>query len=164
MTQETQFKLQAYLDGELSTTERGEVEFLLQRDEHARNLLAELSQTARVLTAHEPNLKVPESREFYWSKIQREISRETAATPVPSVSFGTWLRRLLVPAGAVAGLAIAVMLSLPRESAATNFFTASGDAVALTYENYNTGTTLVWLDFSEASDSPGFGLNDIIAP
>jgi anti-sigma factor RsiW len=163
MTQETQFKLQAYLDGELSTAERGEVESLLRRDEQARHLLTELSQTTRVLAAHEPNLKVPESREFYWSKIQREISRESAA-PVPTVSFGTWLRRLLVPAGAVAGVAIAVMLSLPRESAATNLFTASGDAVALTYENYNTGTTLVWLDFSEASDSPGFGLNDIIAP
>jgi anti-sigma factor RsiW len=164
MTQETQFKLQAYLDGELSTAERAEVESLLRQDEHARNLLTELSQTARVLGAYEPEIKLPESREFYWSKIQREISRGAVAASTPAVSFGTLLRRLLVPAGAVAGLAIAVMLSLPRESAATNFFTASGDAVAFTYENYNTGTTLVWLDFSEASDSPGFGLNDIIAP
>lgn len=164
MTQETQFKLQAYLDGELSTAECAEMETLLRQDELARNLMTELSQTTRVLTAHEPNLKVPESREFYWSKIQREINLGPAPALAPAVSIGTWLRRLLVPAGAVAGLAIAVTLSLPRESAATNFFTASGDAVALTYENYNTGTTLVWLDFADETASPGFGFNDIIAP
>jgi anti-sigma factor RsiW len=164
MTQETQFKLQAYLDGELSITERAEVETLLRQDEFARNLLTELSQTARVLGACAPEIKVPEAREFYWSKIQREIDLGPTPASAPAVSFGTWLRRLLVPAGAVAGLAIAVMLSLPRESAATNFFTASGDAVAFTYENYNTGTTLVWLDFADETDSPGFGLNDIIAP
>jgi anti-sigma factor RsiW len=164
MTQETQFKLQAYLDGELSTAERAEVETLLRQDEPARNLLTELSQTAQVVGANEPEIKLPESREFYWSKIQREINRGPAPASAPAVSFGTWLRRLLVPAGAVAGLAIAVMLSLPRESAATNFFTASGDAVALTYENYNTGTTLVWLDFADETASPGFGFNDTIAP
>jgi anti-sigma factor RsiW len=152
MTQETQFKLQAYLDGELSDAERGEVEVLLRQNAAARDLLTELSQTAEVVTAHAAEIKVPEAREFYWSKIQREISRPTAPAPQPEVSLGTWLRRLLVPAGAVAGLLIAAMLSWPRETGAAALYTASGDAVAFTYENHSTGTTLVWLDFPDNYD------------
>ena len=74
------------------------------------------------------------------------------AAVVPKFSFAAWLHRALVPTGAMAAVVIAVMLSLPRERGTSDYFSASGDAVAFTYQNYNTGTTLVWLDFSPEND------------
>ena len=76
----------------------------------ARDLLVELTNTRDVIVAHEATIKVPETREFYWSKIQREISREAATAPVASFSLVAWLRRALVPAGAFAAVAIAALL------------------------------------------------------
>jgi anti-sigma factor RsiW len=152
MNQETQFKLQAYLDGELPVAERAQIETLLQQDAVAVALLAELRHTTGALTGYEAELKLPESREFYWSKIQREIQRQPAPVRVAEFSVSHWLRRMLVPAGALAAIAIAVMLSVPRRGGAGDYFSASGDAVAFTYQNYNTGTTLVWLDFSSEND------------
>ncbi len=161
MNQETQFKLQAYLDGELSAGERQEVETLLQHNHAAQELLAELRHTTGALADYESGIKVPETREFYWSKIQREISRPPAPSRAAGVSIATTLRRLLVPAGAFAAVALAIMLSLPRGGGdGSDYFSASGDAVAFTYQNYKTGTTLVWLDFSEQNNFADAGATD----
>jgi anti-sigma factor RsiW len=152
MNQETQLKLQAYLDGELSAAERQSVEALLRGDAGAKSLLAELTYTRAALAVHVAEIKVPESREFYWSKIEREIQREPKAESRPGFSLSGWLRRVLVPAGAVAAMVIAVMLSLPHNSGASDYSTSSNEAATFTYHNYATGTTLVWLDYSSQND------------
>ncbi len=153
MNEETLLKLQAYLDGELSAGERTEVETLLQGNAEARALLTELGNTAKTLAAYEAEIKLPETREFYWSKIQREIARQSAPSRVQGFSLAATLRRLLVPTGAFAAVAIAIMLSLPRGGGdGGDYFSASGDAVAFTYQNYKTGTTLIWFDFSSEND------------
>lgn len=152
MNQETQLKLQAYLDGELSTADRQAVETLLQSEASARDLLAELTYTRAALVAHDDQFKVPESRDFYWSKIAREIQREPMKPVQPRFSLSGWLRRVLVPAGAAAGMVIAVLLSLPRTSGAGDYSTSSNEAATFTYHNYATGTTLVWLDYSAEND------------
>lgn len=146
MKEDLQLRLQAYLDGELPSGEAQSVRDLLARDAAARDLLVELTNTRDVIVAHEATIKVPESREFYWSKIQREISREEKPAAVPSFSLSAWLQRILVPAGAVAAVAIAVMLTLPHPGAG-DFSTTSSEAAAFTYHDYATGTTLVWLDY-----------------
>ena len=93
---EAQFKLMAYLDGELSEPESVEVREWLARDEEARALLAELQNTGAVLAGFEAGLKLPETREFFWSKIQREIERqERAPASAESVSLWGWLRQHL---------------------------------------------------------------------
>lgn len=147
MKEETLFKLQAYLDGELSAVERADVEAQLSQDADAKALLTELQNTTNALAGFEAKITLPETREFYWSKIQREISRSPAPERPRGFSLGVLLRRVLVPAAAVAAVAIAVMLSIPR-GGGSDYFSASGDAVAFTYQNYKTGTTLVWLDFA----------------
>lgn len=152
MNQETQYKLQAYLDGELSEADRAGIETLLARDAGAQALLAELRHTTGALAGYEAEIKLPESREFYWSKIQREIQRQPAPVRADGWSLSAWLRRILAPAGALAAVAIVVMLSLPRAGGGGDYFAASGDAVAFTYQNYKTGTTLVWLDFQPEND------------
>lgn len=153
MKEDLQLRLQAYLDGELPSGEARDVAALLARDSAARDLLAELTHTRDAIRLHEADIKVPESREFYWSKIRRQIDREEQAAPVVrTISFMERLRRMLVPAGAVAAFCIAVMLTLPRTNRIGDTFADAGDAVAFTYHNYDSGTTLVWLDYPEEND------------
>lgn len=154
MNEDLQLKLQAYLDGELPSGETQAVRDLLATDAAARDLLVELTNTRDVILAHEASIKLPESREFFWSKIQREINREAKPTPapMPKFSLAAWLHRALVPAGAMAAVAIAVMLSLPHGGSAVDPSMTSGDTATFTYHNYDTGSTLVWLDYSSAEN------------
>jgi anti-sigma factor RsiW len=75
MTNEQQLKLQAFLDGELPEREAREILAWTQRDSAAADLLAELKNTRAAMAKSEPHLSLPESREFFWSKIEREIQR-----------------------------------------------------------------------------------------
>src|SRR4051812_1303740 len=108
MNEEQQLKLQAFLDGELSEAEARDVAALVARDADAAALMTELRNTRQVLANFEPDRKLPESREFFWSKIEREIERLEPAPPaVERVSLFTLLRRrFLIPAGAFAALVI----------------------------------------------------------
>jgi len=154
MKEDLQLKLQAYLDGELPSGEAQAVRDLLADDDAARDLLMELTNTRDVIVAHEATIKLPETHEFYWSKIQREIRRETKPTPAAGFSLAAWLRRMLVPAGAFAAVAIAALLSLPHAGSGMGEYasTTSSEAAAFTYHDYATGTTLVWLDYSSEND------------
>src|SRR6266705_1333510 len=110
MKQELQLKLQAYLDGELPDGEARPVAGLLAQDAEARALLAELKNTRAALAGFEADIKLPESREFYWSKIERqsamiEPERKFAS---PFASF----RRILAPVCAIAVLVIVGLVAI----------------------------------------------------
>lgn len=149
---EQQLKLQAYLDGELPEAQARALAEWLSREEEAMALAAELRQTTEALVGFEQGIRLPESRDFYWSKIQRQIQREEASTPEPVavVSWAARLRRLLMP---VTGLAVAALLllvvthengpGLPENSAET----ALQDSGAFTYHDDSAGATLVWLSY-----------------
>ena len=70
MNSELEIKLQAFLDGELPESQAREVRNLIQESSDARALLEELTWTKAVLEEGEANVTLPESREFYWSKIE----------------------------------------------------------------------------------------------
>ena len=108
MNHEQQLQLQAYLDGELSDREARKVTDLLASSEEAQKLFAELQCTRTALVENEPEYKLPESREFFWSKIEREI-RQSDPAPVEShsgVSIFAWLQRYLVPVSVAAVAAV----------------------------------------------------------
>ena len=111
---ETQLKLQAYLDAELPPREAATVAEWLKHHEDARHLLEELTRARMLLTGNEPRRAVPETREFYWSRIRRRIesadAAETAVAERPRTSL--WWIRLLAPAGGLAVLALFIALSL----------------------------------------------------
>src|ERR1051325_978400 len=112
MTEEQQLKLQAFLDGELPENEAREMVSWIARDEEAKALHAELKNTRRAIKESEPIVRVPESREFYWSKIQREIERlEPVAEEPAKISPFVFLRRLLVPISAAAVFVIAGLIA-----------------------------------------------------
>jgi anti-sigma factor RsiW len=153
MDWEAQLKLQALLDGELPESEARPAADRLARDPEAAALMAELRQTRSLLKGFEEGVRLPESREFFWSKIEREIQR--LEQPAPTTAEVPWivrLRRFLVPAAAVALLAITGFVAVRHSGSSvlpggTEIENAAADTDAFTYRDYNSGTTLVWLSY-----------------
>ncbi len=167
MNQEQQLKLQAFLDGELPEREAHEILAWTQRDREAAALLAELKNTRLAMMKAEPSLSMLESREFFWSKIEREIQRqETRSEPMSGVSILSKLRRWLLPASAVATVIIAgmiahfnnaskVIVQSMNDADTPVVETTLASTAATTYRDAGEGTTLVW--FSD--DAPAKGQN-----
>lgn len=163
-----ELKLQAYLDNELPPEEAREVANWLARDREAVALLKSLKATRQALAQFESGIRVPESREFYWSKIRREIETLEAARPEPvRVSWLVQLRRFLIPASAAALLVIAGFVvtrddSLPRGGSVEELETAVADPKAFTYRDYASGATLVWLSYPADRDGSKAGSSEEI--
>jgi anti-sigma factor RsiW len=104
-----ELKIQAYLDGELSPRESREVQAWLATDSEAQALLTELKLTRSTLVGNEPEAKLPESREFFWSKIERQIEAEAPAEAAARIPFWLAWRRYFAP---VAGVAIVAVLAV----------------------------------------------------
>ncbi len=153
MNRESQLKLQAFLDGELPEAEAHEVAAWLARDQEAALLLQELRHTRQALKGFDSTIRLPESREFFWSKVEREIRRQEQTMPAaplaPKASF--WLR-FLVPSGALAIVAITALFAASQfglfsTANAAELEAASTDAGSLTYRDYSSGTTFIWLSY-----------------
>ena len=150
MTEEQQLKLQSFLDGELAEAEASATASWIARDAEATALMNELRNTRKALKASEANVRLPESREFFWSKIEREIQRlEPAPVTKPTFSLFEYLRRLLMPMSAVAVLFIAGFITYNQLGLghANESELAMADSNAFTYRDYSAGMTLVWLPF-----------------
>ena len=153
-----QLKLQAWLDGELSEAEAREVTERVAGDREAAAMVEELRHTREALAGFETGIQLPESREFFWSKVQREIQRlETPAPRLARAPLFTLLRRFLVPVSAVA-LVFAATVILIRPAGpfggttGADIETALHDSGAFTYRDYSAGTTLVWLTYPADSE------------
>lgn len=116
MNTEFKLKLQAYVDGELPEPAAREVEAGIKSVPEAEALLEELRFTRAALRGNEPEWTLPETREFYWSKIERAIlAEERAASPRRHPFSWTWLRRYwpqLSGAGVAAVLLIVAALQI----------------------------------------------------
>jgi anti-sigma factor RsiW len=154
----TALKLQAHLDGELAPDEAREVVSLLQRDAEARALFDELKGTRRVLAANEPEIEVPESREFYWSKIRRELERlerEPQVRPQRVWGIARWLR-LALPVCAVLVFAVVMLHRSAFAPGPGSPLFAVGDEIETPLEELNSFTfrsesarmTVVWVSDS----------------
>lgn len=162
MNEEQQLKLQAYLDGELPAREAREIAIRIQRDREADLLLAELKNTRQAMSGSEARLRVPETREFYWSKIERGI--QSCGMELPRVRRFNWAH-VLWPVGAVAACFIVAIVETSNpdrpETTAAAITASAGtgvpivetmrpDSEATTYCDEADGTTLVW--FSGTTD------------
>ena len=167
MNQDLQLKLQAYLDGELPSGEAQNLADLLDRDAAARDLFVELTNTRAALLSHEPAIKIPDSREFYWSKIRRQIEREEQSVPIKkSVPMMERIRRLLVPAGTVAAMMLGVMV-IQQQLGQGGYAAMEADGVhedseAFTYRDYASGTTLVWLSYPAENEFADMDTEDTL--
>lgn len=67
-------KVQAFVDGQLPESEQADIAALIARDSDVHALVKELKQTRQALAGFDEGVELPESREFYWSKIERQIA------------------------------------------------------------------------------------------
>jgi anti-sigma factor RsiW len=160
MDHEKQLKLQAFLDEELSEADANEVASWLAKDQEATLLLAELRNTRQSMARFETGIRLPESREFYWSKIKREIERLEPAAARPEPVRTSWLaawRKFLIPAGAMAALLIAFLVTIgpPTPPAGgVEAESAYNDPGTFVYHDYDNHATLVWLSYPAEKDFP----------
>ncbi|MDW8308873.1 MAG: hypothetical protein RMK20_05820 [Verrucomicrobiales bacterium] len=160
MNRDQALKLQAYADGELPPGDAAELERWLAADPEARALLEEIRHTREALRVYQAEVRLPESREFYWSKIEREIRRlEAPARVRPQASTGVWalVQRWLPLAGAAAVIVLGLMVwerSRSDRLAEVSAEFALADAEGFTYQDYANGITLVWLPYP-AENEPG---------
>jgi hypothetical protein len=139
------------------------------RDREAAALLEELRNTRGALAGFEAGIRLPESREFFWSKVQREIQRLETPAPKPAAGrLSALLRRFLVPASAVAVVLIAGLMLIPPAGSTGRTpqprsrprWRIRG---AFTYRDYSAGATLVWLSYpaeDEAAEIDEMGTVD----
>jgi len=150
-----QLRIQAFLDGELNESQARDVAALIAADREAAALHAELKHTRQALAGAEAGIKVPETREFYWSKIAREIEK-TERIVAADAGLSPWqlILRLLKPVAAVAAVVLAgyaaFTLSGPKRpvgGSPVEVLVASADVDAITYYDYADDTTFVWFSY-----------------
>ena len=151
-----QIKIQAFLDGELAETEAREIAALIARDREAAALHTELKNTRRALAGTEQAITLPESREFYWSKIRREIEKVEQPQPIrPEPSLWQLMSRLLKPVSAVAVVLLLGMIVFNQTGSVSgdpDLLVASSDMDAITFRDDTDGTTYVWFADNSEND------------
>lgn len=137
--------LQAYVDGELDATRRAEVERVLQNNAEARELVAGLRAIGQLVADNEPVHRVPVSREFYWSQIQRRIESgervASAGAPAKPASAALHWLRWLVPALGVAAVAVVISVQRPHQPGQ-----AIADTGTVTFHSDADGVTIHWIN------------------
>ncbi len=152
MNEEIKFKLQAHLDGELSDREGRELSELLSQNRGAQMLLAELNFTKTALCGNEVELKLPETREFYWGKIQREIERSGAMEPQISSAFQWWKPRWVAGIASACALLMVSFIAFRDTANYGELEGANGDMGAITYHSDSERMTVVYLFDREAQE------------
>jgi anti-sigma-K factor RskA len=150
MNHNLELKLQAWLDGELSAPEARRIGQEITGDTEATRLTAELQSIKSALAGNEMALTVPETREFYWSKIERQIQREARNLRPVQTPRAAWLR-WLSPLAGFAALACMLLLAVkPPALPAFDEISSTGEGMeAVTFHDQSAGMTVVWLADSE---------------
>jgi anti-sigma factor RsiW len=154
MKTEEMLRLQAYLDNEVSSSEARQIASWIARDAEAKAVYEELAATKSLLAPeNELPVSVPESREFYWSKIQRGIE-QAEREPVREYAPRPWWIRLLAPVAGAAALAVFVFTSISFNA---NGRLAQGHQVersetdsSITFYSPEQKMTVVWIPSGRA--------------
>jgi anti-sigma factor RsiW len=147
MKHELQLKIQAWLDGEASDRDTARLAEWIARDAEAGALAAELKSARGAMAGNELPAATPDSREFYWSKIERQIQREASAprqAPVPW--FARW-RKFVLPVTGVAALVFVLTFAVRQAQQPTfdEISTTDQGMDAVTFHDQSAGMTVVWL-------------------
>ena len=152
MKTETILEVQAYLDDELaSENDVMRVANLLAHDEEAARLFKGLKDTRLLLEGNELEVKLPESGDFYWSKIARAIERDSAPSKVAPHVTPWWVRALAPLAGvACVGLLLAGSGVLNAGGKARSAYlheieNSVDDSSGISFHSQSQGMTVVWV-------------------
>jgi hypothetical protein len=140
----------------------------LAQSQEATLLLGELRNTRQALKGSEAMVQLPESREFYWSKISREIARLDHTPRVEhKPSFISRLQRFLVPLSGAVALTVLlgiVLLNGASGSALGETELANEDMGAITFRSDTEGITTVWLYNRGESEFTDDAADDSVEP
>jgi anti-sigma factor RsiW len=153
MEQDWQLKVQSFVDGQLDEVEMREVAALVARNPEVAALVQEFKHTRQALAGYEELQPVPETREFYWSKIERQIAREPRTEAVrESPSPLAILLRWLLPVGGAVALAVAGFFLADGHGGrpSTQWQAGFAGVNALTYYDHEEGMTVMWLTYPAA--------------
>ena len=167
MNPENELKLQAYLDGELAVPDAQAVEAQVQANAEVRAMAAELRWTKAMLKGNDLERTVPETRDFYWSKIEQTIQAGQAAVLSRDRIHGprfNWLSRFWPQLGGAWAVSLLLVLATIRFGwlAGPSWIEAdhaSNDLGAMVFRSDAERMTMVWLydhdgdDNQEESDS-----------
>jgi hypothetical protein len=157
MKNETYLELQACLDGERDALRCAELEARCAQDTELGAFRAQILASRELLRQHEPDHRVPVSREFYWRQIERQISPENRTKTSSSPRIPSWnlVLRWLVPVG---GLAAAVALfqlpdgpETPSRTAKAALSTqlalntSTAESTSVEYRSESDGVTIHWI-------------------
>ena len=111
MKHEDKLRIQAWMDGELAPKEAAQIATLIEQNPEALALSEELRVVENALHFGEKPVILDDSRDFYWSQIERQIDAEE---PLPEpyavpVTVSSNLLRWMVPAGSLGAIVILMM-------------------------------------------------------
>lgn len=151
MTTETALRLQAWLDGELSGPEAREVQSWLDREPETQALLRELRGVRDAMAEGEVTRRLPESREFFWSKVERSIAATTTSPSVPD-RIGGWPRWAVLVIPALATIVLVLFLVMPSLNDAgptaasrTDIESPCDDLSSFSFRSEAEGMNVVWI-------------------
>ncbi len=150
----TELKLQALLDGELESREAREVEVLLAQDASSAALTQELKWTKAAIAGNDADVKLPESREFYWSKIQRAIVAEEKKTVAAPVGRAWWLKLLYPATGLAAMVAVMFVISDKRTADGGDSESVTEDVNAVSFRSDSDKMSVVYVADENGDFSP----------
>ena len=141
MNLETLLEIQAYADGELSSGRVAEIERLLVVDPRSKAQYLELVGVRDAIQEHEAQIVVPETREFFWSQIQRRIAQAEKAAAIPvRERYQRWnVLRWFAPVLALAAVLVVVSVRQPGVSTPI-------EVTTVTFHSDVDGVTFHWLD------------------
>jgi len=151
ITERKALKLQAYLDNELSPRQARKVAAWLEEDREAHGLYAELRDLRTTVGGNEIEAKVPDSRDFYWSKIERSIRKNPVEVPSSFLTGYPWWVRYLAPALGATVLLMATLSIVKLSTAPTSMSylheieTPLDDTTAISFHSQTAGMTVVWV-------------------
>lgn len=122
MKNDLQLKLQAFCDRELPEKEAAQIAEYIARNGEAQALVNELTFTSKALHSNELELKLPEGRDFFFSKIRRDIEfaeKQTVVRPQPT--FASRFRRFVSPLSGFALIALATVATMRFYSGDSQF-------------------------------------------
>jgi len=148
---ESCLEIQAYLDGELDPGRKAAIATLCQQDPETRSLYDALKSLRETVRENEPEHRLTDSREFYWSQVQRRIAAEERKNAQPVDPQFAWSRliRWLVPVGGLAAVALGFTLSeqpIPVVSTFASFASAPQAVTSVEYRSDIDGVTVHWIN------------------
>jgi len=149
----TELKLQALLDGELETREVRELEALLAKDTQQAALLQELKWTKAAVAGNDVALSLPETRDFYWSKIAREIETAEKNAAVPA-ERPWWIQYFYPATGLAAMVALMFVISGGRDTDGANTESVPEDVNAVSFRSDAQEISVVYVADEQGKISP----------